>query len=123
MLVQGCWFSQSKGEKEEPGRSCGGPWGPLGAPHGALQQARHLTSSCSTSFLVRPSPRRFKWWWIGLITFFIGTIANFVSFAFAAQSLLAALGEWARWDGKVQHGGNSTGGSFRRRAGGGIGKP
>eukprot|EP00198_Chlamydomonas_reinhardtii_P012907 XP_001702244.1 predicted protein [Chlamydomonas reinhardtii] len=40
----------------------------------------------------KPPIRKFKSWVIGLIIFITGNVLNFVSFAFAAQSLLAALG-------------------------------
>ncbi|GLI71133.1 hypothetical protein VaNZ11_016220, partial [Volvox africanus] len=40
----------------------------------------------------KPPIRKFKTWLIGIIIFITGNILNFVSFAFAAQSLLAALG-------------------------------
>mmetsp|Transcript_29842 Transcript_29842/g.65998 ORF Transcript_29842/g.65998 Transcript_29842/m.65998 type:complete len:724 (-) Transcript_29842:358-2529(-) len=40
----------------------------------------------------KPSIVKFKEWQIGVSIFIIGNIANFASFAFAAQSLLAALG-------------------------------
>ncbi|KAG2424486.1 hypothetical protein HXX76_014538 [Chlamydomonas incerta] len=40
----------------------------------------------------KPPIRKFRSWVIGLVIFITGNILNFVSFAFAAQSLLAALG-------------------------------
>lgn len=36
--------------------------------------------------------RVFREWQIGVVVFIIGNLANFISFGFAAQSLLAALG-------------------------------
>lgn len=38
------------------------------------------------------SYRRFRSWQLGVVLFGLGNVANFVSFGFAAQSLLAALG-------------------------------
>lgn len=35
---------------------------------------------------------RFRSWQLGVLLFGVGNVANFVSFGFAAQSLLAALG-------------------------------
>jgi len=32
------------------------------------------------------------YWWVGFVLFFIGNVMNFISFGFAAQSLLAGLG-------------------------------
>eukprot|EP00955_Chlamydomonas_euryale_P039037 351281-Chlamydomonas_euryale.AAC.12 len=41
---------------------------------------------------LKPSIVKFRAWQIGMAVFIIGNVLNFASFAFAAQSLLAALG-------------------------------
>lgn len=57
-----------------------------------MKLGHNLRESSSPFESERPSIKTYREWKIGICIFVVGNIANFLSFGFAAQSLLASLG-------------------------------
>jgi hypothetical protein len=56
------------------------------------RQALSETDNIEEKILTKKSVTQYQSWRIGVAVFSIGNILNFISFGYAAQSLLAALG-------------------------------
>ncbi|KAK3276231.1 hypothetical protein CYMTET_15683 [Cymbomonas tetramitiformis] len=57
-----------------------------------MKLGHNLRENSSPIESERPSIKSYREWKIGIVIFVVGNIANFLSFGFAAQSLLASLG-------------------------------